>query len=557
MKPQKHTKNEQGTRKRTLSFLEEQMEDKLKKVTSTELVESDGHIRKSRKEMKKGLKQLENLPESDDEFEAGMKRTSVDSTNAFEMESSILFEPYRAIGYITSATPFYVHRNEDERLMTVSVDHAFHVYNLEKLSLVYISNSVKQKIVQLQSHKNYTYTLLSNNTIVKWRRMHIEETFSCFSTPVIQFLVIASYLIVLCEDRKMYVVDLETSCIKSTITLDMNAYLFMHPVSYLNKIVIAGEDDKIQIYNIEANELIYSFKNITKKLKGARILTVEQSPLVDIVALGLESGELLIVNLKQDKVLTSFSQDSPARSLSFSTDQTLEKSLLASCTTDGNILFWDLNEKKIHSVIQKAHNSKPIDKIQFLNNEPVLLSSSGEDNSIKMWLFDMEHGSNVAPRLLKERSGHSDTPHLIKFYGEEGKDIISCSENTTLRNNSLINEHISRNFEGKKNLKKLKISQLGEDIGKTLDFSFSELRERDWPNIVTCHSKLYVPLIWSKENVSLSQVSSILVLTNYRQHVNSKPQNLKSAVVLLVAVETSHSLLTKMEQSLSSISKVE
>lgn len=483
------------------------MEGNLEKVDQSKLVEQDLQVRKSRKQMKKGLKQFENMQESDDELETTLNRTSFDDSHNLEMESSVLFEPYRSIGYVTAATPFYVHRNQDERLMTVSVDHAFHVYNLEKLSLVYISNSVKQKIMQLQTHSNYTYTLLSNNSIIKWRRMHPEQTFSCFDTPVIQFLVISSYLLVLCEGGKLYTVDLNTQFIKAKADLGMNAYAFMHPITYLNKIVVAGEGDQLMVYNIEAQEVIYNFKNITKKLKGAKVLAMEQSPLVDIVAMGLESGDLLVVNLKQDKVLLSFTQDSPAKSISFSTDSTLEKSLLASCTTDGNILFWDLNEKKIHSVIQKAHNSKPIDKVQFLNNEPILLSSSGEDNSVKMWLFDMEHGSNVAPRLLKERSGHSDTPHIIKYYGDDGKHILSSSENTFLRNNSLINEHISRNFSYKKNLAKKKVSELGEDIGKTVDFSFAELRERDWPNVVTCHSKAYTPFVWSKENGALSEVS--------------------------------------------------
>ena len=416
------------------------------------------------------------------------------------------------MGYITSSTPFYIHKNEEDRLMTVSVDHAFHVYNIDKLSLVYISNSIKHKILQVQTQKS-TFTLLSNNTIVKWRRMHIEQTYACFTSDIIQFLAVGTILIVLCEDKKLHVIEQSTGFIKLTTTLDIEGYYFMHPVSYLNKIVIAGEGDKLQIFNIEANEVIYNFSNITKKLKGAKILTIEQSPLVDIVALGLESGEILVVNLKQDKCLTSFSQDSPVKSLSFSTDPSLEKSLLASCTTDGNILFWDLNEKKIHSVVQKAHNSKPIDKVQFLHNEPIVLSNSGEDNSIKMWLFDVDkagmmhnHSSNIAPRMLKERSGHSDTPNMIKFYGEDSKHIISCSENTFLRDNSLLNEHISMNFGYKKNLNKKKISELGENIGKTIDFSFSELRERDWPNIITCHSKLYNPLIWSKENRNLSQV---------------------------------------------------
>ena len=308
-------------------------------------------------------------------------------------------------------------------------------------------------------------------------------------------------------------IEESTGFIKSTCILDIDAYFFMHPVSYLNKIVIAGERDSLQVFNIEANEVIYNFKNIVQKFSAAKIMTVEQSTLVDIVAVGLESGDILVVNLKKDKIIANFSQDSPVKSLSFSTDPSLEKSLLVTCTTDGNIIFWDLNEKKIHSVVQKAHNSKPIDKVEFLHNEPIVVSSSGEDNSVKMWLFDVDRtnmmhnsGSNIAPRLLKERSGHSDTPNKLKFYGEDSKHIISCSENTFLRDNSLINEHISLNFGYKKNINKKKISELGENIGETIDFDFSELRERDWPNIMTCHSKLYAPLIWSKENRSLSQV---------------------------------------------------
>lgn len=449
---------------------------------------------------------------SDSENELDTKRTREDSFNNIEMESSILFEPYRAIGYVTSDTPFYLHKNQDERLLTVSVDHAFHVYNLEKLSLVYISNSIKQKIIRMQVHKNFTYTLLSNNTIVKWRRMHIEQTYTAFGTQIFQFLVISNLLIVLCEDDKLHILDIDTGFITKTVDLGIKAYDFMHPVSYLNKLLIVGEDAMI-IYNIEAQKVIYTFKTLTQSIQKVKIETVEQSPLVDVVAFGLENGKIMVANLKQDKVIMEFEQDSTVKSLSFSTDPSLEKSLLASCTSDGNILFWDMNEGKIHSVVQKAHNSKAIDKIQFLPNEPVLLSSSGDDNSVKMWLFDVDrdnmlnnHGSNIAPRLLKERSGHSDTPTKIKFYGEDGKHIISCSENTHLRNNSLINEHISRNFEGKKNLNKKKISEFGEDIGKTLDFAFSELRERDWPNIITCHSNLDSPLIWSKETGALSKV---------------------------------------------------
>jgi hypothetical protein len=252
MMVQKHTKSKQGKRKRakskkkttkvqieTPSYLQQHLEDSLNSVDAIELVDEKKQERKSRIEVKRGLKNLQNLPNSEDELEDATLRTSLDSNNQFEIESSILFEPFRAMGYITSSTPFYVHKNEEDRLMTVSIDHAFHVYDLEKLKLVYISKSIKQKITQIQTHKNLVYTLLSNNTIVKWRRMHIEQTFECFHAPIIQFLVVATYIIVLCEEGRLYVIDLESRNIKSIIELGMNAYYFMHPISYLNKIVVA------------------------------------------------------------------------------------------------------------------------------------------------------------------------------------------------------------------------------------------------------------------------------------------------------------------------------
>ena len=252
MMAQKHTKSKQNKRKRAKSkkkmakaqaespsYLQQHLKDSLNSVDATELVDEREQERKSRIEVKRGLKKLQNMPDSEDDLEYVSLRTSVDSNNQFEMESSILFEPFRAMGYITSSTPFFVHKNEEDRLMTVSIDHAFHVYDLEKLKLVYISKSIKQKIMQIQTHKNLVYTLLSNNTIVKWRRMHIEQTFEAFHAPIIQFLVVATYIIVLCEEGRLYVVDLESGGIKSIIELGLNAYYFMHPISYLNKIVIA------------------------------------------------------------------------------------------------------------------------------------------------------------------------------------------------------------------------------------------------------------------------------------------------------------------------------
>jgi len=120
--------------------------------------------------------------------------------------------------------------------------------------------------------------------------------------------------------------------------------------------------------------------------------------------------------------------------------------LLASCSSEGSgaITFWDLNKQQIHSMVQKPHGGKRVSHISFISGEPILISSSGSHNSIKMWFF--ENGS-VQPRLLKERCGHSGAPRLLRFYGGQdesaetsSRHLITAAEDGNLRDISLLNE---------------------------------------------------------------------------------------------------------------------
>jgi hypothetical protein len=73
-----------------------------------------------------------------------------------------------------------------------------------------------------------------------------------------------------------------------------------------------------------------------------------------------------------------------------------------------------------------------------------------------MWLF--EKGLSV-PRLLRQRSGHVESPLKIRFYGGQddpvmhgARNLISCSADGALRDISLLNEFQSMDFSVK-NLK--------------------------------------------------------------------------------------------------------
>ncbi len=124
-------------------------------------------------------------------------------------------------------------------------------------------------------------------------------------------------------------------------------------------------------------------------------------------------------------------------------------------------------------------------------NEPILITSSEDDNSLKMWFFEK---GLTQPRILKERCGHAEPPHKIRFYGgkddpvnQGARNIISCSSDGQLRDISLLNEFQSMNFS-KKNFQnsKIKRDEGDEGFGSVTQFDFCEFRERDWQNVLTC-----------------------------------------------------------------------
>lgn len=110
-----------------------------------------------------------------------------------------IFEPYRAIGYITSSVPFSVQRLGTENFVTVSVGKAFHIYNVctnsqlissfacircncskylnknyffvsllqcAKLNLVLVGPQLPKKIRALASYRDYTFAAYGNHIAV-------------------------------------------------------------------------------------------------------------------------------------------------------------------------------------------------------------------------------------------------------------------------------------------------------------------------------------------------------------------------------------------------------
>ena len=184
---------------------------------------------------------------------------------------------------------------------------------------------------------------------------------------------------------------------------------FVHPITYVNKLLFSG-GKTMELWNVIEQEKIYTF-NFKSEIE-----CIVQSPVIDIVAVGCSDGSIHLVNLLYDEVLFTFTQKEGAiTAISFLTDSTLGLSLMATtCQASGRIVLWDLNAHKIWTEMENPHQGRAITSLSFIPNEPVLVSASEDDNSLKMWLF--EKGQSQ-PRPLKERCGHAEAPHMIRFYG--------------------------------------------------------------------------------------------------------------------------------------------
>jgi U3 small nucleolar RNA-associated protein 21 len=284
--------------------------------------------------------------------------------------------------------------------------------------------------------------------------------------------------------------------------------VLMHPSTYLDKVLVATEAGTMHLWNVKKRKAVYTFAGW-----GAPVNVVVQSPAVDVVGVGLNDGSIILHNLQFDEVVMRLQQaQGPVTSLSFRTGSLDSEALLASGSTGGGIYFWDLNKKRLHSALEDAHAAR-VSSLYFMQGEPVLVTS-GEDNSIKMWIFDTVDGT---ARLLRQRQGHTAPPTMVRYYGDtttastaDGADgtslqLLSAAQDRTLRLFHAVREQMSVEFSQKNLMGSSKARHkaatkltLGQDDGTNggkkarrltpiTAFAAAETRERDWPSIVTAH----------------------------------------------------------------------
>ncbi|KAF9538934.1 hypothetical protein EC957_006019 [Mortierella hygrophila] len=402
-------------------------------------------------------------------------------TQAPKAAAPRIFVPFRAIGYVTNEVPFNIQARGQAYFLTTCVGTTFHIYDVAKMNLQFVGAHTSQPITALAALGDLTFVACGSD-VVSYKRAKEVSRFTCGEDErlsIASLEIFGQHIISICSDNSVKLNDHTTGELYTTIDFDSSFTVttLIHPSTYLNKILIGSNQGTMQIWNIRTSTMVYAFKSF-----NSPITCFTQTPVVDVIAVGLLDGSIVLHNIRTDATIMTLRQEGKVTAVTFRTD---DQHVMASANMYGDIALWDLNRQKILHVMKGAHDGS-IPSVQFLNGQPILMSS-GADNAVKQWIFDSLDG---LPRLLKSRSGHHQPPTHIKYYGEDGHFILSAGRDRSVRAFSTVRDSQSTelsqgSLSKKSKLLNLKIDELKLPLVTTL--AASPAKEKEWDNILTAH----------------------------------------------------------------------
>ncbi|GAA6043467.1 hypothetical protein JCM8097_000725 [Rhodosporidiobolus ruineniae] len=276
----------------------------------------------------------------------------------------------------------------------------------------------------------------------------------------------------------------------------------VHPASYLNKVVVGSKEGELAVWNIRTGSCIHTFPSSALSASSPSAVTaLAQSPAIDVLGVGLASGACVLFDVRMGEVLGKVRLDGDGAGevagVAFRTDDLAQT--LAVSSTSGHIALFDLaNEMRLLHLVRNAHEG-PVGGMEWVPGQPLFMTSGG-DNSVKQWLLDTP---TSAPRLLKQRSGHHAPPHLVRYYGDDGKGLLTAGADRALRYTSVVRD--SRGFELSqgsiaRKATRLDVRPSSLKLPLITSLAYSTARSRDWDDVVSVSADEKLGRSWSVEN---------------------------------------------------------
>lgn len=475
-----------------------------------------------------------------------------------------LFAPFRALGLVTDHVPVVVqvqHGGKDAKSANInivaSVGHSWVMWDGDRMTLLFVGQSLPQPIQSLAlapGSGGVTNVLATaGDSVYRFVRGAMVQELKA-EVPLSTLTTIGDNIISLSvSGQDLFFWSLLKGNLQRHIQLSrpmpngsddddlgttFSATAMLHPSTYIDKLLIGGASGDLQLWNTRTATLIHHF-SAAKLLsylglslnERSAIVDLVQTPAIDIVAVAFASGHVLLVDIRYDEPIlcahitsTSNSAILSKGALAFRTDNMAHT--MAIGTRLGDIVLFDLDAPgsvgsvlpgrarpaRLAHTLRSAHDSS-VASLHFLPGQPLLLSS-GSDNAIKQWFFEVssinagsgslggqaEVGSTTAPRLLKYRAGHSQPPRLIRYMGPEGKTILSSGgEDRSVRAMSVVRDSRSAELSQgsvERSAKKLSTDVVSLKVSPTTSLAFSTTRSRDWDDILSTHASSPYAQTW-------------------------------------------------------------
>ncbi|XP_038026706.2 WD repeat-containing protein 36 isoform X1 [Anas platyrhynchos] len=411
-----------------------------------------------------------------------------------------LFAGFRALGRYSGHVPHVLryHGRHREFYVATAVGRSVHTYNVKKLGIVAVSNALLQDITCLAADRMLIFASYGDVFHAVARNKEVVHTYKGHKARIHLLQPFGDHVISVDVANVLIVWDIQSEEEYLQVVFDKATFAvsaILHPSTYLNKILLGSEQGGLQLWNIRSNKLLYSFPGW-----GFGVTTLAQAPAVDVVAVGLVSGHIIVHNIKFDETLMKFQQDwGPITAISFRTDG---HPVMAAGSPVGHIALWDLEEKKLISQMRNAH-STAIAGMSFVPGEPLLITN-GADNAIRVWIFDGPGGTG---RVLRSRMGHSAPPTKIRYHGQNGEQILSAGQDGTLQSFSTVHERFNKSLgRGSINKKKSKKKGLQHDtmaLPPITAFASEVAHQSDWDGIVACHQGYITCTTWNYQKTSM------------------------------------------------------
>ncbi|KWU42006.1 putative WD-repeat protein [Rhodotorula sp. JG-1b] len=435
-----------------------------------------------------------------------------------------LFAPFRSLGHVSTGVPLVVQSRASKYLdkpaitLITSLGRSWAMWDGHSMKLLFVGPDAGKELTSL-AVLNESVFAAAGDTVIRYVRGKEIGRFVTRLGELNNLLLFGNTLMALSSSgRRMYVWDEVTPYATLEMPQGFTATKLVHPASYLNKVVVGSQEGELAVWNIRTGSCIHTFPAASLLGAGrapAAITAIEQSPAIDVLGIGFANGTCILYDVRLGEVLGKVRLEGEGAgqvaALSFRTDN--EAQTLAVASTSGHVALFDLaSENKLLHLVRNAHEG-PVGGLEWVPGQPLMVTSAG-DNSVKapnsrnpqqQWLLDTP---TAAPRLLKQRSGHHAPPHFVRYYGDDGKSLLTAGADRSLRYTSVVRD--SRGFELSqgsiaRKATRLDVRPSSLKLPLITSLAYSTSRAREWDDVVSVSNDESLGRSWSVENKRLGK----------------------------------------------------